>query len=104
MLNNYDEFREARKAAVAADDARRLWHISILERLTEAQATESMAVIDEWEKRGVCSRCYIDGWRKILLSEDRLKSFKELALNEEGDLTNAFTQNTPLRSAYGFRA
>jgi transcriptional regulator with XRE-family HTH domain len=57
-----------------------------------AQVAAARAVVDRWEREGLCSRHYVSRWRAMLaLPVERVA----LALLEPGEWGDALLQNTP---------
>jgi transcriptional regulator with XRE-family HTH domain len=62
------------------------------ERRAKALIDRARAVVDRWEREGLCSRHYVSRWRRVLSGPvDRVAQ----ALLEPDEWTNALFQNTP---------
>jgi len=82
---------------------RRLAHARLAARLLSAKRHEgallvrrALAVVDRWERDGLCSRHYISRWRALLSAPPERVA---RSLLDPGDWADALFQNTPFSFA-----
>ena len=95
-----DEILEQRRLARQEKSKRDAELLQLHELAADAMAgsearqvrERALSRVDAWEEKGLCSRYYIDEWRRMLSLPPQ--ALRQAMLRQDGDGT-AFRQNTP---------
>ena len=63
---SYEDVRAARAELAQHDERRLALHARILPIMDVPMRARASAVVDLWEREGLCSQAYIDTWRELL--------------------------------------